>query len=372
MTPDPAPAAASMKPPILELVNLHKSYGANQVLKGINLRVRAGELVCVIGPSGSGKSSMLRCCNRLEEPSGGQIVVDGVDITRAGVDINRVRQGIGMVFQSFNLYPHLNVLNNVSLALRKVQKLPRAEAEQRALAALARVELQEKAGAFPAQLSGGQQQRVALARAIINRPKVLLLDEPLGALDLKLRKHMQIELKRLQEQLGITFVFVTHDQEEALVMADRIAVMNAGKIEQIGTGEEIYRSPASLFVADFIGDANLIDVEVAGTGEMSLARGGDFLGRLQTASVGSFRMLARPEQLSFLGPDSAPPTLRLAATITRSIFVGDALRVYADLADGTEVAVKLVDERARMGLATGQQVSIGWYGDDARLFPMPR
>lgn len=229
-------------PPILELVNLHKSYGDNAVLKGINLRVRPGELVCVIGPSGSGKSSMLRCCNRLEEPSGGQIVVDGVDITRAGVDINRVRQGIGMVFQSFNLYPHLNVLNNVSLALRKVQKFSRAEAEQRALAALARVDLQEKAKAFPAQLSGGQAQRVGIARAIALEPKVMLFDEPTSALDPELVGGVLKAMRELRES-GMTMLVVTHEMAFARAAADRVVFMDGGVIVEEGPPEQVFGAP---------------------------------------------------------------------------------------------------------------------------------
>lgn len=233
---------ASMKPPILELVNLHKSYGANAVLKGIDLRVRPGELVCVIGPSGSGKSSMLRCCNRLEEPSSGQIVVDGVDITRAGVDINRVRQGIGMVFQSFNLYPHLNVLNNVSLALRKVQKFSRAEAEQRALAALARVEMQDKAKAFPAQLSGGQQQRVGIARAIALEPKVMLFDEPTSALDPELVGGVLKAMRELRDS-GMTMLVVTHEMAFARAAADRVVFMDGGVIVESGPPEQVFGAP---------------------------------------------------------------------------------------------------------------------------------
>jgi len=246
MTPDLTsslrPATASIKPPILELVNLHKSYGANTVLKGIDLRVRPGELVCVIGPSGSGKSSMLRCCNRLEEPSSGQIVVDGVDITRAGVDINRVRQGIGMVFQSFNLYPHLNVLNNVSLALRKVQKFSRTEAEQRAMAALARVEMQDKAKAFPAQLSGGQQQRVGIARAIALEPKVMLFDEPTSALDPELVGGVLKAMRELRDS-GMTMLVVTHEMAFARAAADRVVFMDGGVIVESGPPEQVFGAP---------------------------------------------------------------------------------------------------------------------------------
>jgi polar amino acid transport system ATP-binding protein len=231
-----------MTPPILELVNLHKSYGTNAVLKGIDLRVRRGELVCVIGPSGSGKSSMLRCCNRLEEPSSGQIVVDGVDITRAGVDINRVRQRIGMVFQSFNLYPHMNVLKNVSIALREVQKLSRAEAERRAMAALARVDMQQKAAAFPAQLSGGQQQRVGIARAIALEPTVMLFDEPTSALDPELVGGVLKAMRELRES-GMTMLVVTHEMAFARAAADRVVFMDGGVIVEAGPPEQVFGAP---------------------------------------------------------------------------------------------------------------------------------
>lgn len=228
--------------PILELVGLRKHYGDVEVLKGIDLRVRPGELVCVIGPSGSGKSSMLRCCNLLEQPTGGQVVVDGDDLTGPSANLNRIRQKIGMVFQQFNLYPHLNVLGNVSLALRKVQGLPRAEANQRALAALTRVGLAAKAQAWPGALSGGQQQRVGIARAIALNPKIVLFDEPTSALDPELVGSVLQVMRELRET-GMTMLVVTHEMAFARAVADRVVFMDGGVIVEEGPPEALFGAP---------------------------------------------------------------------------------------------------------------------------------
>ncbi|HZY17834.1 MAG TPA: amino acid ABC transporter ATP-binding protein [Ramlibacter sp.] len=228
--------------PILEIVGLHKSYQDNAVLRGIDLRVRPGQLVCVIGPSGSGKSTMLRCCNRLEEPGAGQVVVDGVDITRADTDLNKVRQGIGMVFQQFNLYPHLTALDNVTLALRKVQGHAREEARRRGLAALERVGLAGKADAYPGQLSGGQQQRVGIARAIALEPKVVLFDEPTSALDPELVGSV-LEVMRQLRDAGMTMLVVTHEMGFARAAADRVVFMDGGVIVEEGPPQQIFDAP---------------------------------------------------------------------------------------------------------------------------------
>ena len=228
--------------PILEIVGLHKSYDGNQVLRGIDLRVRAGQLVCVIGPSGSGKSTMLRCCNRLEQPSAGQIVVDGVDIMHARTDLNQVRQKIGMVFQQFNLYPHLTVLGNVMLALRKVQRLPHAEALVRARQALQQVDMLEKLDAYPGQLSGGQQQRVGIARGIALQPKVMLFDEPTSALDPELVGSVLQVMRQLRDA-GMTMLVVTHEMAFARAAADRVVFMDGGVIIEEGAPEQIFGDP---------------------------------------------------------------------------------------------------------------------------------
>jgi len=228
--------------PILELVGLRKAYGSLEVLRGVDLRVLPGELVCVVGPSGSGKSSMLRCCNRLENSSGGQVVVDGVDITAPGVDINAVRERIGMVFQQFNLYPHLSALGNVTLALRKVQKKSRAEAEALGKAALERVGLADKADAYPAQLSGGQQQRVAIARAIVLQPKLMLFDEPTSALDPETVGEVLNVMRELRAS-GMTMLVVTHEMGFARAAADRVIFMDAGAIVEQGPAADVFGAP---------------------------------------------------------------------------------------------------------------------------------
>lgn len=237
--------------PILKLVGLQKKYNELVVLRGIDLDVYAGELVCVIGPSGSGKSSMLRCCNRLEEPTAGAILVDGTEITAPKANLNRIRQDIGMVFQHFNLYPHLRVVDNVTLALRHVQKLNRAEARNRALAALEQVGLSEKADNFPAQLSGGQQQRVAIARAIALRPKVMLFDEPTSALDPELVGSVLEVMRKLREN-GMTMLVVTHEMGFARAAADRVVFMDGGVIVEQGPPQQVFEAPQNPRTQSFI------------------------------------------------------------------------------------------------------------------------
>ncbi|MDA1117286.1 MAG: amino acid ABC transporter ATP-binding protein [Proteobacteria bacterium] len=237
--------------PILEVRGLHKSFGHLEVLKGIDLAVRKGELVFVIGPSGSGKSTLLRCCNRLEEPSSGSILVEGVDVMAPGTNINAVRRRIGMVFQSFNLYPHLDALGNVSLALRKVVGQSRAEAELAGQAALERVGLAEKANSFPNELSGGQQQRVAIARALALQPAILLFDEPTSALDPELVGSVLAVMRELRES-GMTMVVVSHEMRFARSAADRVIFMDHGLIVEQGTPEKLFNAPDHQRIKDFI------------------------------------------------------------------------------------------------------------------------
>lgn len=228
--------------PILQIKSLHKQYGSNEVLKGVDLGVQAGEMVFVIGPSGSGKSSLLRCCNRLEESSSGSIIVDGEDITAPRADLNRIRQKIGMVFQHFNLYRHMSVLSNITLALRKVQKLPRAEAERRSREALDRVGLAHRADFYPDQLSGGQQQRVGIARALALHPKIVLFDEPTSALDPELVGSVLKVMKDLKAG-GMTMVVVSHEMSFAMAAADRVVFMDGGHIIEQGTPQEVFGNP---------------------------------------------------------------------------------------------------------------------------------
>lgn len=243
--------------PIIELRSITKSYGSNTIINNFNLKINNGEFVTILGPSGCGKTTVLRLLAGLEELNTGQIILDGVDVT----NIPAEQRPINTVFQSYALFPHMTIFENVAFGLR-MQKVPQAEIKPRVMEALKMVQLEEMADRKPAQLSGGQQQRIAIARAVVNKPKVLLLDESLSALDYKLRKQMQNELKALQRKLGITFIFVTHDQEEALTMSDRIVLLREGSIEQDGSPREIYEEPLNLFVAKFIGEINIFDAEV--------------------------------------------------------------------------------------------------------------
>ena len=228
--------------PLLEARGVRKSFGANEVLKGVDLLVAPAELVFLIGPSGSGKSTLLRCCNRLEEPTGGSIVIDGVDLLGASTDVNLMRRQVGMVFQSFNLYPHLTALGNVTLALRKVMRRTRAEADALGLAQLERVGLAEKAGAYPAELSGGQQQRVAIARALALEPKIILMDEPTSALDPELVGSVLAVVRDLRAS-GMTMVIASHEMRFAREAADRVLFLDQGRVVEEGTAEEIFTRP---------------------------------------------------------------------------------------------------------------------------------
>ncbi|MCL2900094.1 spermidine/putrescine ABC transporter ATP-binding protein PotA [Brenneria tiliae] len=243
--------------PVVELLDVHKSFDGKEIISHFNLTINNGEFLTILGPSGCGKTTVLRLIAGLENVDGGNVILDNEDITHQPAE----HRYINTVFQSYALFPHLSVFDNVAFGLR-MQKTPEAQIAPRVLEALKMVQLDELAPRRPHQLSGGQQQRVAIARAVVNKPKVLLLDESLSALDYKLRKQMQNELKALQRTLGITFIFVTHDQEEALTMSDRIVVMRDGRIEQDGTPREIYEEPRNLFVASFIGEINIFDATV--------------------------------------------------------------------------------------------------------------
>jgi spermidine/putrescine transport system ATP-binding protein len=239
---------------IIELVNLSKSFGGQEVLKGINLYIRQNEFITLLGPSGCGKTTTLRLIGGFETPTSGAVLFDGVDIT----NVPPYQRKVNTVFQKYALFPHMNIFENIAFGL-KIKKLDKHVIKDKVEHALKMVNLKGFDKRSVDSLSGGQQQRVAIARALVNEPEVLLLDEPLGALDLKLRKEMQLELKNMQKRLGITFIYVTHDQEEALTMSDTIVVMHEGIIQQIGTPQDIYNEPKNAFVADFIGESNIID-----------------------------------------------------------------------------------------------------------------
>ena len=319
-TSDLASAAAATEPAI-RLRGLRKTFGEVVAVDGVDLDIADGEFLTLLGPSGSGKTTVLRMIAGFELPSAGSIELAGADVSA----LPPFQRDVNTVFQDYALFPHMTVQQNVEYGL-KVKGVGKAERRDRATAALASVRLEGYGERRPAEMSGGQRQRVALARALVNRPRVLLLDEPLGALDLKLREQMQVELKGIQRDVGITFVFVTHDQEEALTMSDRIAVFNAGRIEQIGSPAEVYERPATEFVAGFVGTSNLL------RGDASLK----VLGLEGVFSV-------RPEKIRIedVAASIDPGEHCADGTVSEVVYVGDATRFVVDLdAGGTLVALQ--------------------------------
>ena len=324
--------------PAVRLTALRKSYGAVAAVAGVDLEIAQGEFFTMLGPSGSGKTTLLRMIAGFERPDGGSIELGGVEVSRTPP----YGRNVNTVFQDYALFPHMDVLRNVEYGLR-VRRVARAERRSRAEAALEMVRLSGLGGRKPVQLSGGQRQRVALARAIVNEPEVLLLDEPLGALDLKLRQEMQLELKRIQREVGITFVFVTHDQEEALTMSDRLVVLNHGRVEQLGTPVEVYERPDSAFVAGFIGVSNLLERD----------------GR---------RFTIRPEKIRLLDVGEPAPTGSHVerGQIEDVIYLGMVTRyVIALQAGGTLTAVRqnLETAAAEALEAKGRDVAVAWRED---------
>lgn len=301
------------------LDHVSKSFGAFTAVDDVSLAVAAGSFVALLGPSGAGKSTVLRMIGGFELPDAGRIHIGGREVT----DLPPYRRDVNTVFQSYALFPHMTVAENVAYGLR-VKGVARAERKRRVAEALELVRLPDVGGRRPAQLSGGQRQRVALARALVNGPRVLLLDEPLGALDLKLRQEMQGELKALQERLGITFLHVTHDQEEALAMSDRLAVFNHGRVEQVGTPAEVYEAPATGFVAGFVGASNLIAGELA---------------QALTGSPAAFTV--RPEKIRILPDDASVPEAACVATgvIAEAAYLGAFTRFGVDVSGARLVVV---------------------------------
>jgi spermidine/putrescine transport system ATP-binding protein len=332
----------------VRLSGVAKSFGPVAAVRELSLEIDHGELLAVLGPSGCGKTTLLRMIGGFIAPSAGRIEVDGVDVTQRGPELRPVN----MVFQGYGLFPHMNVRQNLGYGL-KLKKLGRAAIDDRVQKAIALVQLAGYEDHMPAQLSGGQQQRVALARALIMEPQVLLLDEPLAALDLKLRQTMQEELRRIHRTVGGTFVFVTHDQGEALALANRIAVMKDGRIEQLGTPEEIYFKPATHFVAGFIGEANLL-------------RGIRRNGRVEaTAGIvcdapgpdGAVALVARPESVRRLASGEAAE-VEVSGVVEEVIFLGAHVRYVLALASGEKLRVQGSSEAARAVI--GERMRVGW------------
>lgn len=315
----------------LSIRGLHKRYAATPIFSDINCEIAQGEFVTLLGPSGCGKSTLLRCIAGLTEVNGGQILLDGQDL----VPISPQQRGIGMVFQSYALFPNMSVAQNVAFGLR-MQKVGKAESAQRVDDALRMVELHEFANRYPQQLSGGQCQRVALARSLVTRPRVLLLDEPLSALDARIRKHLREQIRSIQQELGLTTIFVTHDQEEALVMSDRIVLMNAGKIVQSGAAETLYTAPVDAFAAGFIGNYNLLDAEAAS--------------RLLQRPINS-RVAIRPESIQ-LDSNGA-----IDAQVRSHSLLGNVIR-YRVEAYGVELLVDVLNRSPADLLHNGQAIAL--------------
>lgn len=345
--------------------NLTKRYGNYLALNDVSVEIAEGEFLALLGPSGCGKTTLLRSIAGFIDNIEGEISIDG----RSMLDLPPNRRPVNTVFQNYALFPHMTVAQNVAYGPRRNGE-SRSSAATRAESSLATVGMLGFKDRYPGQLSGGQQQRVALARAIANRPKVLLLDEPLGALDLKLRRQMQIELKALQQSLGMTFIFVTHDQEEALVMADRIAVMDAGRIVQIGSGQEIYHSPATRYVADFIGDANLLACTVEDDGRLRSEEGGISLPIDRGIAPGSkVTYLVRPETISISVAEKTevlPEQILLPAVVSDIVFVGNATRVFVDIG-GQKIVCQMPSLNRTSEIARGQAVSISWMRESGQV-----
>ena len=319
---------------MVRLVNLRKQFGEVKAVNDVTLEVFDGEFITLLGPSGSGKTTVLRMIAGFEKPDSGEIVLNGTDVAQ----LPPYERDVNTVFQDYALFPHMTVLENIEYGL-KVKKIGKEETRYMALNALSQVRLEGYESRKPSQLSGGQRQRVALARALVNRPKVLLLDEPLGALDLKLREQMQIELKQLQRDIGITFIFVTHDQEEALTMSDRIAVFNEGKIVQLGTPREIYENPTSKFVSEFVGQTNKISAEMA-----------------RSLKLGDSEFNIRPEDIH-IDKSESNGDRQVIGKLKDTIFVGATTRYLVSTSAGDFISTQSAE---RAGLVAGDQVVLSW------------
>ena len=370
-----AVAASPSDTPVVQLVRVSKSFGDVKAVDDVSLEIRRGEFFSLLGPSGCGKTTTLRLLAGFEEPD------EGGEVRLLGQVVNGKRpyeRRVAMVFQNYALFPHLTVERNVAFGLEQ-RKTPRAELADRVRRALEMVRLEPAAFArrMPAQLSGGQRQRVALARALVLEPDILLLDEPLGAIDLKLRKEMQLELKALNQQLGTTFVYVTHDQEEALTMSDRIAVMDSARVAQLGTPAEIYENPRTAFVAKFIGESNFFE------GRAARAAGGEWV--VSRSGGGSFRVLdhpglregapvriaVRPEWMDVCRPDAAPPGENaLGGTIRDVIYLGETMHVIVAVPGTGDVTVAVRNEGQLikpLPWKRGDAAAVAWLPEDCQV-----
>jgi spermidine/putrescine transport system ATP-binding protein len=365
--------AGAVPPPVIRLQGVSKRFGDYVAVETADFDIGEGEFFSMLGPSGCGKTTTLRMIAGFEQPTTGSILLHGEDVSRTPP----YKRDVNTVFQNYALFPHMNIFENVAFGLRN-KKTPDAVVKQRVMELLEVVRLPDMAERKPNQLSGGQQQRIALARALVNLPKALLLDEPLGALDLKLREVMQLELKRIQREVGITFIFVTHDQEEALTMSDRIAVMTQGRVDQIGSPTEIYHQPATAFVAGFIGSANLLPVTVRSQDGDTVTVDSKFGNQFQVPAGGRSHspgneatLMIRPERLV---PAGAPlhggaPAGTIECTVTSMVFQGPVVRCQVQTNNGADLVAHLGPEDDPANIAVGSPITMTWAYDGAYLVP---
>ena len=352
---------------MVRLERCAKRYGAVEALVETDLAVATGEFVTLLGPSGSGKTTILNLIAGTVTPTAGRIHIAGKDMTETPVE----QRGLGMVFQNYALMPHMTVFENVAFPLR-VRRVAEAEIRRKVREVLELVHLPDHAGRKPRQLSGGQQQRVALARCIVYSPPLILMDEPLGALDKKLREQMQLEIRRLHAALGVTMIYVTHDQEEALTMSDRIVLLNQGRIEQEGSPDELYFRPRTVFAAGFLGDSSMLDVTVAAAGppgRVSLADGRALAATQCAAPAGAkAKAILRPENVALVRDGDAGLDTVIDGRLIDTIVLGSVVKHHVDVGVGTVIAQEL-NRRDRTSLRPGEQVRVGWRADDLRVLP---
>jgi spermidine/putrescine ABC transporter ATP-binding subunit len=355
--------------------NISRHYGSVRAVDGVSLKAEPGEFVSLLGPSGSGKTTLLMMLAGFETPTAGRVLIGDTDVT----DIAPNKRDIGMVFQKYALFPHMSVARNIAFPLR-MRGIPRADRDRKIRHALEMVQLTGYEERMPAQLSGGQQQRVALARAIVFEPTVILMDEPLGALDRQLRQHMQVEIKLLQGRLGATVIYVTHDQEEALTMADRVAILNHGHIMQYGAPQDLYRSPSSSFVAGFLGEMNFLPAEVVETSNQRM------IVRIASTTIGVASPTGqhdnRPGQVVYVGVRPEAMTIapvrsnpaQIAAEVKHIVFNGASSTILLDIKNGLsgeamQVRAHVTGRSELASLRPGDQVAISWSDTEAKIFP---